>query len=182
MSQIYFFRGIAAGALAGLAAAWAMNQFHELKPVQSPQGARRSGGEPSPSSGGGEHEQRDDDDNQEENATVKTAQRVSQKVLRHDLTDVEKKVAGPAVHYGYGSLVGGLYGGLAELLPVVSVGMGMPFGFALWLLGDEIAVPALGLGKPVTETEPEVHADALSAHFMYGATMDLLRRFLRHVL
>jgi uncharacterized membrane protein YagU involved in acid resistance len=152
-----------------------MNRFQELKPVQ-PLQPRRQGGSQA-------HVSKErTGDSLDDNATVATAQRISKKILHHDLTPAEKRVAGSAVHYGYGSLVGGLFGGLAELLPIVSVGLGMPFGFALWLLGDEIAVPVLGLGKSAGETPPEVHADALSAHFMYGATTDLLRRFLRHVL
>ena len=79
-------------------------------------------------------------------------------------------------------MVGGLYGGIAEVLPGVAAGLGLPFGFALWLLGDEVAVPALGLAKPPLEYPPEVHADALAAHFMYGVTTDLLRRVFRHVI
>jgi hypothetical protein len=173
-------RGMAAGLLAGCAASWAMNQFQQLRPQTTPQ----------PTGGGGNEAKSQSEDNQkglhqsndaDENATVKTAQRLSRKLFEHDLSEPEKKLAGPAVHYAYGSVVGALYGGLSELLPITAAGLGLPFGFALWLLGDEIAVPALGLGKHPKEYAPEVHADALAAHFMYGATTDLLRRVLRHV-
>jgi putative membrane protein len=181
MSQIHFFRGVAAGALAGLAASWVMNQFHELKPIHKPPQSKAGSRQAAPSREPRE-EQREQKGESDENATVKTAERISRKVFHHELTAVEKKLAGPAVHYAYGSVVGALYGGLAELMPITAAGAGMPFGFALWLLGDEIAVPALGLGKPPTETPAEVHADALAAHFMYGATTDCLRRVFRHIL
>jgi hypothetical protein len=181
MSQIHFFRGVAAGALAGLVASWVMNEFQELKPIQKPQQSKAGEGQSRPSEEPRE-EQREQQGDLDEDATVKTARRISRKVFQHELTPAEKKLAGPAVHYAYGSLVGGLYGGLAELMPITAAGAGMPFGFALWLLGDEIAVPALGLGKPPTETPAEVHADALAAHFMYGATTDCLRRVFRHIL
>jgi uncharacterized membrane protein YagU involved in acid resistance len=170
MARIHLLRGMAAGLLAGCAAAYIMNQFQELRPIRKPQ---YTGG-PSPEP---EHHQEPlQGTSEEEDATVKTAQRISQRVLHHNLTESEKKVAGPAVHYMYGSLIGAVYGGLSELLPIVSAGLGLPFGFFVWLVGDEVAVPVLGLGKGPLDTPPEKHADALAAHFMYGAALDLLRR------
>ena len=161
-----------------------MSQFQQMRPLHPVPTARdqdsRRGQNPEPQERS-EHEGLHQSDEADENATVKTAQRISREVLQHELTSTEKKLAGPAVHYAYGSLVGTLYGGLAEFLPGVSTGMGLPFGFALWLLGDEIAVPALGLAKPPTEYPPQMHADALAAHLMYGLTNDVLRRILRHV-
>jgi putative membrane protein len=176
MSHMHPIRGMAAGVLAGLAASWVMNQFQQMRPEsrRDQQGNGKSQRDPQ------EHKVEQSSDN--EPATVKTAELVSQRVFEHDLSPQEKQVAGPAVHYAYGAVVGGLYGGLAELLPGVGAGLGLPFGFALWLLGDEVAVPALGLAKPPLEYPPEVHADALAAHFMYGATTDLLRRVVKHVI
>jgi putative membrane protein len=173
-------RGMAAGLLAGLAASWVMNEFQELRPQSS-----GSQGDQGHDEGQAEPQERKEElagSNADDDATVQTAQVIAQKVLHRDLTQEEKRIAGPAVHYAYGSVVGALYGGLAELLPVVSSGMGLPFGAALWLMGDEVAVPALGLAKPPTEYPPAAHADALAAHFMYGMTTDVLRRVLRHVL
>jgi len=185
MSEIHPIRGLAAGLLAGCAASWVMNQFQQMRPLQQPP-ASGDGKSPAPRQADPqehkEHQGLHQSDEADENATVKTARRISRQVFQHELTSTEKNLAGPAVHYAYGSLVGALYGGLAEILPGVSVGAGLPFGFALWLLGDEIAVPALDLGKHPKEYPAEVHADALAAHFMYGATTDLMRRVLRHVL
>ena len=171
-------RGMAAGMLAGLTASWVMNQFQQMHPQPHPEDRGEDGG------GHDEPQERKENhagSGQDEDANVQAAQAIAQRVIHRDLTDREKQIAGPAVHYAYGSLVGAMYGGLAELLPIVSAGMGLPFGGALWLLGDEIAVPALGLAKPPTEYPAEVHADALAAHFMYGVTTDVLRRVLRHV-
>lgn len=179
-------RGMAAGLLAGLAASWAMNQFQQMHPQKTAQPA--SGGGPA---GGGHDDPQEHKEQQQalhqgqsedENATVKTAQKISRQLFEHELSGPEKQIAGPAVHYAYGAIVGALYGGLAEFLPITAAGLGLPFGFALWVLGDEIAVPALGLGKSPTEYPPDVHADALAAHFMYGATTDLGRRVLRHII
>ena len=179
--MIQVLRGLVAGALAGCAASWVMNEFQMMRSS----GAQGSNGNSEPGEQREPQERkeklaRQQESNLEENATVKTAAVISRNLFEHELTSQEKKIAGPIVHYAYGSMIGALYGGLCELLPVASVGLGMPFGAAVWLLGDEIAVPYLGLSRKPTEYPPQVHADALAAHFMYGATTDLLRRVLRH--
>jgi putative membrane protein len=74
------------------------------------------------------------------------------------------------------------YGALAELSPTVAAGAGVPFGAALWLAADELAVPALGLSKPLPEYPPSVHANALAAHLVYSLTTDLVRRAVRRAL
>ena len=176
----HILKGMAAGLLAGAAASWAMNQFQAMRPRRRFDSGSGPAERESSAGGGGSPQKRQESG--EENATVKTAAAISRNLFHHELTDREKQLAGPVVHYGYGAVIGALYGGLAELLPIVRAGMGLPFGFALWLAGDEVAVPALGLAKPPTEYPPEVHADALAAHFMYGITTDVLRRVLRHVL
>lgn len=175
-------RGMAAGLLAGCAASYVMNQLAASSPRQ-PEGDEHEGSSKGHKKGHKteRHEARQGGQ-EEENANVATAQAISRKLFHHELDGGEKQIAGPAVHYAYGSIVGAIYGGVAEVLPVVGAGFGMPFGFTLWLLGDEIAVPALGLGKGPTKYPPQVHADALASHFVYGITTDLMRRVLRHVL
>ena len=152
-------KGLAAGIAAGLAASWTMSQFHAL--------ATTLPGMPTPES------------RQDEDSTVKTASAISEGVFRHALTEDEKKVAGPAVHYAFGAGVGGVYGALAEMAPLVTRGAGMPFGVAVWLGAHVIAVPALGFSKPVTESPLPVEAGELAAHLVYGAVVEFLRRSLR---
>jgi putative membrane protein len=176
-------RGMVAGMLAGCAASWLMTTLGnpgkaQAKPQPKGRGTE-SGGQQRTQ--GGRRKTGQNGGVAVEEPTVATAQVVSRKMFEHELTPDQKQIAGPAVHYAFGSLVGALYGGAAELFPSVGAGLGLPFGAALWLLGDEIAVPALGLGKSPTEIAPDKHADALASHFVYGATTDLLRRVLRHV-
>jgi putative membrane protein len=176
-------RGMVAGMLAGCAASWLMTNLGSAGKAQAkPKQQRRTneaGGQRPPQSRSRQAAHNGGVGVEEPAAA--TAQVVSRKLFEHELSSDETRIAGPAVHYAYGSLVGALYGGVAELIPGVGAGLGLPFGAALWLLGDEIAVPALGLGKCPTEIAPEQHADALASHFIYGATTDLLRRVLRHV-
>ncbi|MCA1593743.1 MAG: DUF1440 domain-containing protein [Acidobacteria bacterium] len=138
---------------------------------QSSEGGRQAhGGEQGQGSGGGE---------EQEPATVKAAEAISEGVFGHELTKKEKPAAGEAVHYAMGGASGAIYGALAELVPSVTVGAGIPFGTAVWFVADEAAVPALGLSKAPTEYPLSTHAYALVSHFVYGLTTDIVRRAVR---
>lgn len=75
---------------------------------------------------------------------------------------------GQAVHWLYGIAVGALYGALRSRFPSSPVVAGLGYGTALWLLGDEIAVPVLGLAEGPTAHRPAVHAQSFGAHLVYG--------------
>jgi hypothetical protein len=128
--------GLIAGAIGGLAASWIMPRFQFL--------LANALGHTNPHEGQGE------------DATVKTAQKISSALLGHKLSPEERKMAGPLVHYAYGTGIGALYGGLAQKQQTVTLGFGSGYGVAAWL-GDEIAVPALGLGKKPAETLVSQH-------------------------
>ena len=124
-------RGFLAGAVGGLIACFAMSQFHSFfQKVES------------------------STEDKQEDSTVKTASAVSRKIFHHELTPHQKKIAGPAVHYGFGVSIATCYGAAVEVLPVLRNGLGMPFGAAVWLGAHVITVPALGLSEPVTRSTP----------------------------
>ena len=77
----------------------------------------------------------------DENATVRAAERISETMLHRTLTKTEKEAAGAVVHYAFGTAVGAMYGAVAEVAPRTSAAWGLPFGTAVWLGADEIAVP-----------------------------------------
>ena len=105
---------------------------------------------------------------------------MSHTFLHRSLNSSEKEKAGPIVRHAFGTLIGGIYGATAEKVPQVKSGYGLPFGAAIFVGADEIAVPALGLSpKPFSETEPQEHAYALLSHFVYGATAEIVRRRVR---
>ena len=173
-------KGAAAGLVAGLAATWVMTRFQELSGIpkfheqdepRAPQHSAKRGTRESTEGNG-----------QGEDATVRAAARLSRSLFHHGLSQREKEVAGPAMHYGFGALTGAVYGALAELTPGVTRGAGAPFGAAVWLAADEITVPALGLSGPPWEYPPLVHARALGAHLVYGLATEGLRRLVRRVL
>jgi len=119
---------------------------------------------------------------EQDDATVKTAKAISEGIFGHKLTKDEKKPAGAAVHYAFGTATGGLYGAMAEVAPQVTAGAGIPFGAVFWAVADETAVPLLGLAKGPTEYPLSTHAYALASHLVYGLTAELSRRAVRHVI
>ncbi|MGI8788024.1 MAG: DUF1440 domain-containing protein [Pyrinomonadaceae bacterium] len=119
---------------------------------------------------------------EDEPANVQAAEAISRNVFDHKLKKSEKEPAGEAMHWAMGAGSGLIYGLTSELAPVSTIGLGLPFGAAVWLIADDVIVPALGLSKPVTEYPLSTHAYALSSHLVYGITTDLVRRVVREIL
>ncbi|HVW07897.1 MAG TPA: DUF1440 domain-containing protein [Bryobacteraceae bacterium] len=154
--------GAVAGAAGGVAAAFAMNQFQTIWAKAEKKLSHSPGGK----SGG-----RGGDD-----ATVRTAAGISKCIFRHELTDKEKKWAGPVVHYAFGGLMGAFYGAMASRTSVATAGAGAGYGSAVWLLADEIGVPAAGLSGSPIRTPLIKHAEAWASHLVYGLVMNGTRR------
>jgi uncharacterized membrane protein YagU involved in acid resistance len=116
---------------------------------------------------------------QSEDATMKTADKLSRNFLHRSLSKQEKKKAGPAVHYAFGTAMGALYGVAAELVPdVAKRGFGTGFGAALFAVADEIALPVFGLSGKPTDSPLSAHLYGLASHLVYGATTEGVRRAL----
>jgi uncharacterized membrane protein YagU involved in acid resistance len=157
-------KGAVAGLVGGLVASYVMSKFQALT-------SKLSKGDNKQSS-----------QSSEEPANVKAAEEISQAVFDHSLTKREKEPAGEAVHYAMGGTSGLIYGAAAELAPVTTIGAGLPFGTAVWVLADEVMVPALKLSKPPTAYPLSTHVYALSSHLVYGLATDLTRRAVRRLL
>lgn len=165
MKTTSIFKGAVAGLIGGLVASYVMSRYQSLVTKISES----------------EKEQKSEE-KKEEPATVKAAKEISEGVFGHKLTKKEKEPAGEAVHYAMGATSGLIYGAAAEALPMATVGAGLPFGAAVWLIADDVVVPALGLAKPATEYPLSTHAYALSSHLVYGFTTDLVRRAVRGII
>jgi putative membrane protein len=159
-----------------------MNRFQDVwaKLAVSPSSEAQSSRQAEGQEGG--RELRKEGGEEPDDATVKTASAISEGIFDHKLTRGEKKFAGPAVHYAFGTSVGGLYGAAAELAPEVTKGAGLPFGAAFWLVADETALPLLGLSKGPTAYPISTHVYALASHLVYGLTAELVRRGVRGTL
>ncbi|MGI8960933.1 MAG: DUF1440 domain-containing protein [Bryobacteraceae bacterium] len=147
--------------LGGLTGSYAMNQFQSLWSIASRILSSHQNQKLSAES---------------EDAVVKTAKAISKAIFRHELTDSEKRWAGLAVHYSFGTALGALYGVLADTFPASRASHGTAYGSAVWLGADEISVPAFGLSAPPTATPASSHLSALASHVVYGFVTDLVRR------
>ncbi len=157
-------KGAVAGLVGGLVASFVMSEFQALLSAIS------------------EEEKKSKNKKEDEPANVKTAEAISENVFDHRLKKSEKEPAGEAVHYAMGATSGLIYGIVSEIAPVSTVGLGLPFGAAVWLVADDVIVPALGLAKPATQYPLLTHAYALSSHLVYGLTTNLVRRAVRDLL
>lgn len=175
-------KGLVAGFVGGLVASWTMNRFQDvwMKLSANDDSASKQSSDQNKNL---EADQLETSNNDEQaDATVKAASALSEAIFGHRLTKDEKKIAASAVHYSLGTGVGGLYGAVAEVVPEVTAGAGLPFGAAFWLVVDETAVPLLGLSKGPTKYPLSTHGYALTSHLVYGLTAELVRRGLRKAL
>jgi putative membrane protein len=173
----HLLRGMLAGAGAGLAASWAMNVFmagagaklHEA--LETPEEQRKER----------EQERRRKEQGEPKiDATMKAADAITAAATGGQHLSLEgKQKGGPIVHYGFGALMGALYGAMAEYSSSVRTGLGTVFGTALFAGADLVAVPALHLSPPLKESPPKSLASPFAAHLVYGATTELLRRAFR---
>ncbi len=167
-------RGLTAGLLGGLAGTVAMTAFQTIW-SQTTRMLSEDGGDAVNSS----------NERQEESsrsATVQAADAIARGVLQTELSERHEQVSGQAVHFGFGTAMGGAYGVLAEYIPEITSAEGLPFGAVLMISADELAVPALGFSSSPTETPASTHLYGFAAHLVYGFTTETVRRTVRSML
>lgn len=179
-------KGLAAGVVGGLVASAVMNQFQALlsklfEGEEEAHGAQ-SLQEGSPQRGLGRELAEEGKDDPDDDAPERLANAISVGVLDRELSKPEKETAGVVFHYVMGGTSGAIYGALAEVLPEVKAGAGVPFGAAVWIIADEGIVPAAGLSKSPTEYPISIHAYALASHLVFGLTTEVVRRAVRGVM
>ena len=159
------FKGVVAGVAGGLLASFLMEQFQAAwsAAAEAVQEKKRPGRKAQP-------------------ATVKAANALSEKITGRKVPKDYQPAAGEAVHYGMGATSAAVYGVLAEVVPIVTIGDGVGFGAGVWLLADEVAVPAAGLSKPPKEIPLTTHIYALASHLVYGWITETVRQAVRRAL
>lgn len=184
-------RAVARGALASMAGVVAMDLYFKAvkrvgeraKPSRGREKQRKSG------SSNGKWKRRFEDISlvgplrkENEPATV-TVGRIAYEKVRGEQPSRERGAQlGKAVHWGYGVAMGALWGLFERRMVEHDIRGGVGYGLALWLLGDELLVPLLGLAKGPTAHPPSVHAQALGAHLVYGLATGAATRVLDRVM
>jgi len=179
-------KGLAAGIAGGLAASWVMNLYQNMwsrqtHGIERPHGAQ-SLQHGSPRHGVARDLQESGSDQESDNAAIRAASAVSENVFGHKLAEDEKETAGAVAHYAMGATSGAIYGAMAEVLPVTTIGAGAPFGAAVWVIADEAILPVTGLSKSPKEYSLSTHVYALTSHLVYGIATELVRRGVRNAL
>ena len=179
-------KGMAAGLVGGLVATVVMTQFQALagkylEDSEESQGDQSSQEESShkANASGKDSNHKQEQEEEDDDATAKLAGIIAKRVFHRELSKPEKKKAGSVIHYAFGSVVGALYGAVAELQPEVTTGNGLVWGTGVWATADETAVPMLGLSESPAQQPLSIHAYALSSHLVYGGTLEMVRSMLR---
>jgi uncharacterized protein DUF1440 len=160
-------KGLVAGLAGGLLASLVMEQFQFLWSKIS-EGVRRASDGEKPKG------------RKRTPATVKAARSISKNVFGKKLPKPQERLAGEAVHYAMGTTSAAIYGAMTEASPITTIGDGLVFGAAVWLLADEVSVPALRLSKPPTKIPMSTHIYGLVSHLVYGWTTEMIRRAVRN--
>ena len=151
------FRKSLAGAIGGLAGAWAMQQFRLRWD------ARANADADSGIFGF------------DEEADIKSVDQICAALSLPPLSEPEALAAALWLHYGYGVTAGAAYAILVSRRPKARAGFGTAFGAALWLIGDEAAITASSLSNPWSR-KPAAHVSALAAHLLFGVVTEGGRR------
>jgi hypothetical protein len=147
------------GGLAGLSAGWLMNAlttviYDRQDPVARSREEDARGGKVA-----------------SEVAAQKTARLFGRK-----LNDQSARKWGPVVHDGLAVGAGALYGVFRGRVPRLSLGVGLLFGLAFFVLADELALTALRIAPGPLAFPWQTHARGLAGHLTYGlATETQLR-------
>jgi putative membrane protein len=160
-------KGMLAGAVGGLVGSWTMNELQKAWAAAEKQIT------------GGKQDQQGNHGEDAEDATMKTADRISEALRGRHLTREEKKTAGPVVHYAFGAIMGAVYGASVEVNPSANALAGIPFGAILFAAADEVALPVLGLSDKPAVYPLSTHLYGLVSHAVYGVTTETVRRMVR---
>lgn len=161
-------KGALAGAAAGLLASWVMNRIYGLwsrisADSEQPEQSAERGVNTDP-------------------ATIAMVNKLSQRLLGRKLTGQQARRADLIGHYMVGAAGGVFYDAVSEIMPGLRAGAGAGFGIGFFLLGEEIAVPVLGLSPKPWRIPAKNHAVGFLAHLAYGVTTELSRRLGRNLL
>ena len=157
-------KSLLTGAAGGLAGAWTMSQFSRwwnrtLPPLRANTGGGSCLYSP-----------------QEWDSISRSAEWIAAPFFSRKLSSRETRIGSAIIHYAVGSAAGALYATAAHWIPRVTKFRGVGFGIALWLVGDEIVMPAFGLTEPASNYSLRMRANAVGEHLVYAFTVNLVYR------
>lgn len=117
------------------------------------------------------------DDSGDDPANVKAASEAKEAATGAPLRGkTVRQRAGSAVHYATGAALGIGYALLVACWPPAACLFGVAYGIAVAIALDYILVPAFGWGPPAWKTPLNTHLYGLTAHAVFGAVLEGVRR------
>jgi len=166
--QMNPWKGFALGLVGGLVGVMAMDYFQQrISPLLF-------GSESQESSHTGEHPHLSSitlvgrQHREDESATAALGRIVRTKTVGEEPDAGEKTDLSYLIHWAYGISQGGLYGATRAGVAGTDWWGGAIFGLGLWLLGDELIVPLLGLQEGPTAYSVQTHLNRAAMHWVYG--------------
>jgi putative membrane protein len=101
------------------------------------------------------------------------------RISERPLSEKEEEVSVQAIHWGFGALVGGVYGAIAEYQPAVTGKLGANFGLTVCGITHASTLPLMGLTEKPEDQPLREHASEVISHAIYGVTTELVRRTTR---
>lgn len=143
------------GAIAGALATWVMGKVTTALYAREEKSAK----------------QREDDARGGKTAYGVAAEKIAGAAGR-SLDDDERARYGSAIHWALGASAGAVYGMVRPRVSGASLGRGLVFGTAVFLVMDELATAALGLTPGPAVFPWQAHARGLAGHLAFGLTAD----------
>ncbi len=104
-----------------------------------------------------------------ESSTAAAGRVIYHAVTGRDPDEQTKTVLGHVIHHAFGVVMGAFYGAVRSGESWKgAVPAGLLYGTGIWLLGDEVAVPMLGLQGGPRSVPVGQHLNRLGAHLAYG--------------
>jgi len=100
------------------------------------------------------------------------------RLLGRRLDEQSARKWGPVVHQGVAVGAGALYGVLRGREPRLSLGVGLLFGLAFFVLADELALTALRVAPGPLAFPWQTHARGLAGHLAYGVATETQLRLI----
>jgi hypothetical protein len=169
---------IPSGLAAGLLAALAMNTF--ARAINAVRGGREArGAAPGTDRIGRGAQPPQAKGTTDDDAAVRVGSAAYRALTASEPSRDTRLALGTAVHYAFGATLGVAYGWMSTRAPAVRAGYGTIYGAAVWLVADEMLMPALRLSRGPRQLPAGVHAYALADHLIFGATLESATRLLR---
>jgi hypothetical protein len=105
--------------------------------------------------------------------TEQVAERLATRIFHTELSRESRQRIGAGIHWAYGAFWGALSAQIQLTLRPPAVPYGVALGIAVWMVGPERIVPALGLYERPASAGILRRALAISLHVLYGVSTAL---------